>query len=516
MHTTPAVHLQAIHKVYPDGTVALRGVDLELQPGEIRGLLGENGAGKSTLMKIASGLLAPTRGHLFVRGMPCRFRRPADALAAGIGMVHQHFALVPTFTALQNIILGHEGSGLLAPLQLDAVRQRVHGLMQDSGLHAPLDMPVERLSLGVQQRVEILKMLYRQVDILILDEPTAVLTAVEVEELFQTLRAVRSAGKTVVLITHKLKEVLALTDRITVLQQGQVAGHLQTADATPQRLARLMVGRETLPMTAKGPVQRAAPLLQVQDLRVCDERTMPVIVDLSFDVHAGEILGIAGVEGNGQTELVEAITGLRPVAGGHIFLHGQDITGLSPRALYKRGLAHVPADRHRVGLVLDFTVAENSILGRQHSGQFRAGVLGLSWSSIYAYARHLIAQFAIVVADVCLPARSLSGGNQQKLILARELGKQPDFVVAVQPTRGLDVAATQYIRAQLLRLREQGKAVLLVSADLDEIFSLSDRIAVLYNGQCMGIASPDTLDVQQIGLMMGGLALPAPPGSHAS
>ena len=516
MPNPSTIEMQAIHKVYPDGTVALRGVDLELPRGEIRGLLGENGAGKSTLMKIASGLLAPTRGQIRVNGTPCRFRSPADALAAGIGMVHQHFALVPTFTVLQNIILGREGSRVFSSLQLDAVRQRVQGLMQDGGLHAPLDIPVERLSLGVQQRVEILKMLYRQVDILILDEPTAVLTTVEVEELFQTLRALRCVGKTVVLITHKLKEVLAITDRITVLQQGRVAGHLQTADATPQSLARLMVGRETLPMTAKPPVQRAAPLLQVQGLRICDEHATPVIVDLSFDVHAGEILGIAGVEGNGQTELIEAITGLHPVAGGRIFLHGQDITGLSPRALYERGLAHVPADRHQVGLVLDFTVAENSILGRQQSGQFRGRVGHLSWSSIYAYARHLIGQFAIVVADVRLPARSLSGGNQQKLILARELGKQPDFVVAVHPTRGLDVAATQYIRAQLLRLREQGRAVLLVSADLDEIFHLSDRIAVLYNGQCMGIASPDTLDVQQVGLMMGGLALPAPPGSHAS
>jgi simple sugar transport system ATP-binding protein len=510
------MEMQAIHKVYADGTVALRGVDLELQQGEIRGLLGENGAGKSTLMKIASGLLPPTHGRIVVRGTPCRFRSPADALSAGIGMVHQHFALVPTFTALQNIILGHEGSGLLAPLQLDTTRQRVQELMQDGGLHAPLNVPVERLSLGVQQRVEILKMLYRQVDMLILDEPTAVLTAVEVEELFQTLCALRSVGKTVVLITHKLKEVLALTDRITVLQQGQIVGHLQTAEATPQSLARLMVGRETLPMTAKPPVQRAAPLLQVQGLRVCDERATPVIVDLSFDVHAGEILGIAGVEGNGQTELVEAITGLRPVAGGRMFLHGQDITGLSSRVLYERGLAHVPADRHQVGLVLDFTVAENSILGRQHSRLFCGGLGHLSWSGIYAYARQLIGQFAIVVADVRLPARSMSGGNQQKLILARELGKQPDFVVAVHPTRGLDVVATQYIRAQLLRLRAQGKAVLLVSADLDEIFALSDRIAVLYNGQCMGTASPDTLDVQQVGLMMGGLALPAPPGSHAS
>jgi simple sugar transport system ATP-binding protein len=507
--------MQAIEKVYADGTVALRGVDLELQQGEIRGLLGENGAGKSTLMKIASGLLSPTRGHIRVRGTPCRFRRPADALAVGIGMVHQHFALVSTFTVLQNIILGHEGSGVLAPLQPDAARQRVETLMHDGGLHAPLDVPVERLSLGVQQRVEILKMLYRQVDILILDEPTAVLTTVEVEEFFQTLRTLRAAGTTVVLITHKFNEVLAVTDRITILRQGQVAGHLHTADATPHDLARLMVGHDIRPTIPKPPPQRGAPLLRVQGLQVCDERARPLVQEISFDVYAGEILGLAGVEGNGQTELVEALTGLRAVSGGHILLHGQDITGLPPRALYRRGLAHVPADRHTVGLVLDFTLAENSILGMHQSWQFRGALGNLVWGRIFAYAQRLLAQFAIVAADVRVPARSLSGGNQQKLVLARELGKQPGFVVAVQPTRGLDIAATQYIREQLLHLRQEGKAILLVSADLEEIFHLSDRIAVLYNGQCMGMASPDALDVQQVGLMMGGMALPEVPGSQA-
>jgi simple sugar transport system ATP-binding protein len=506
--------MQAIQKVYADGTVALHGVDLELHQGEIRGLLGENGAGKSTLMKIASGLIPPTRGHIRVRGTPCRFRRPADALAAGIGMVHQHFALVSTFTVLQNILLGHEGSGVLAPLQLDIARQHVEALMQEGGLHAPLDVPVERLSLGVQQRVEILKMLYRQVDILILDEPTAVLTTVEIEEFFHTLRTLRAAGRTVVLITHKFNEVLAVTDRITILRHGQVAGHLHTADATPHDLARLMVGHDIRPTIPPPPPQRGAPLLRVQGLQVCDERARPVVRGLSFDVHAGEILGLAGVEGNGQTELVEALTGLRAAAGGHILLHGQDIAGLSPRVLYSRGLAHVPADRHKVGLVLDFTLAENSILGMHHRRQFRAALGNLVWARIFAYAQRLLAQFAIVAADVRVPARSLSGGNQQKLVLARELGKQPSFVVAVQPTRGLDVAATQYIRDQLLYLRQEGKAILLVSADLEEIFHLSDRIAVLYNGQCMGIASPDALDVQQVGLMMGGMALPEVPGSQ--
>jgi general nucleoside transport system ATP-binding protein len=515
MPISPIVQLQSIHMVYSDGTIALRGVDLEVQRGEIHGLLGENGAGKSTLMKIASGLLPPTHGRIYVCGVPYRWRSPADALATGIGMVHQHFALVPTFTVLQNIVLGHEGSSVLSRLRIETARQRLQGLMQDAGLHAPLDVPVERLPLGVQQRVEILKMLYRQVDVLILDEPTAVLTAMEVEEFFHTLRALRAAGKTVLLITHKLKEVLGVTDRLTVLQQGRVAGHLQTAEATPQSLARLMVGRDLLPTTPKPPARPGAPIVCVQGLRVCDEHARAVIAELSFDVHAGEILGIAGVEGNGQTELVEALTGLRPVAGGRLLLHGHDIAGLSPRMLYDRGLAHVPADRHQVGLVLDFTVAENGILGRQHSGQFHSRLGHLSWAKISAYARALLAQFTIVAADVRIPARSLSGGNQQKLVLARELGKQPSFVVAVQPTRGLDIAATQYMRQQLLHLREQGKAILLVSADLDEIFQLSDRLAVLYNGQWMGIAKPEALDTQQVGLMMGGMALPEASGSQA-
>jgi simple sugar transport system ATP-binding protein len=430
-------------------------------------------------------------------------------------MVHQHFALVSTFTVLQNIILGYEGGSVLSRLQVATARQRLQGLMQDTGLHAPLEVPVERLSLGVQQRVEILKMLYRQVEVLILDEPTAVLTAVEVEEFFHTLRALRAAGKTVLLITHKLKEAVAVTDRLTVLQQGRVAGHLLTAEATPQSLARLMVGRDLLPMTPKPPARLGAPIVCVQGLRVCDTHGRPIIAELSFDVHGGEILGIAGVEGNGQTELVEALTGLRPAAGGRLLLHGQDIAGLSPRILYSRGLAHVPADRHQVGLVLDFTVAENSILGRQHSRQFHSRLGQLSWSKISTFASALLAQFAIVAADVHVPARSLSGGNQQKLVLARELGKQPSFVVAVQPTRGLDIAATQFMRQQLLCLREQGKAILLVSADLDEIFQLSDRLAVLYNGQCMGMAAPEALNMQQVGLMMGGIALPRASGSQA-
>jgi simple sugar transport system ATP-binding protein len=374
-------------------------------------------------------------------------------------------------------------------------------------------VPIESLPPGVQQRVEILKMLYRQVDVLILDEPTAVLTALEVQEFFQTLRSLRATGKTIVLITHKLKEVLTVTDRITVLQQGQVTGRLQTKDATPEVLAHLMVGRAVLPTLQKKPASPGALILQVQGLHVHNDLAQPAVADLSFAVHAGEILGIAGVEGNGQTELVEAITGLRPVVHGNILLDGQDITGFPPRVLYHRGLAHIPGDRRRVGMVLDFSVAENSILGVHRTKQFQGIVGNIAWPKVYVYTRDLIKNFAIVASDVRVLAKSLSGGNQQKLVLARELGKHPGFVVAVQPTQGLDIASTQYIRDQLLHLRDQGKAILLVSADLDEIFQLSDRIAVMYGGRFMGIATPHTVDVQQVGLMIGGVPLPSVTGS---
>ena len=503
-----AVRMGSIHKVYPDGTVALSGVDLELKQGEIHGLLGENGAGKSTLMKIASGLIDPTRGEIVVSGEPHHFRSPADALAAGIGMVHQHFALVPTFTALQNLVLGQEEGGLLSALRLASARDRVDKVMGEAGLNIPLDVPIELLPVGVQQRVEIIKMLYRQVDVLILDEPTAVLTPVEVDEFFKTLRALSDKGVAIVLITHKLKEVIDVTEWITVLHQGEVAGHIPTAEATPEILARLMIGREALPSVQKSPTQPGGPILDVGNLSVGNDLAESSITDLSFQVRAGEVFGIAGVEGNGQTELVEAITGLRSVAGGHILMDGQDIVGLSPRALYRRGLAHVPEDRRRVGMVLDFTLAENGILGVHRTFRFHGILDKILWSKVYAYTRDLIDNFSILVSDVRTLAKNLSGGNQQKLVLAREFEKRPSLVVAVQPTRGLDVAATQYIRSQLLNLRDQGKAILLVSADLDEIFQLSDRIAVLYEGRFTGVASPEELDPERIGLMMGGMDTP--------
>jgi simple sugar transport system ATP-binding protein len=506
MSESLAVRMQAIRKIYPDGTLALRGVDFELRHGEIHGLLGENGAGKSTLMKILSGLLRPTDGRVYIRGAFKNFHSPADALRVGIGMVHQHFALVPTFTALENIVLGQEEGPFLSRRHLARARERVAQIMREGGLSAPLDLPVESLPVGVQQRVEILKTLYRSVDVLILDEPTAVLTPLEVTEFFKTLRALRASGKSIVLITHKLKEILDVTDRVTVLRQGQNVGQIETAEATPQRLARLMVGRDLLPSIEKKPAQPGPAVLSVSGLWVDDDRRLPAVKDLSLKVFAGEILGIAGVEGNGQAELVEAITGLRPIARGQIAIHGKNIRGLGPRELYRAGLAHVPADRRRVGMILDFSLSENSILGLQREAPYRGRWGRVRWSCIREYTRRLIEKFSILASDVRAPARSLSGGNQQKFVCAREFEKRPGLVVAAQPTRGLDISATQYIRDQLVRLRDDGKAVLLVSADLDEIFQLSDRIAVMYEGRFVDIVLPEELDRERIGLLMGGMA----------
>jgi len=516
MSETLAVQMQTIEKTYPDGTVALKGVNFDLRRGEIHGLLGENGAGKSTLTKILSGLLKPTQGHMLINGQPRHFRNPADALRSGIGMVHQHFALVPTFTALENILLGQEGSRLFSSLNLNKARKHVETVMQEGGLSVPLDAITESLAVGVQQRVEIIKMLYRAVDILILDEPTAVLTPIEVHDFFKTLRVLRDASKSIIIITHKLKEILDVTDRVTVLRQGHNAGQIETKDATPGILARMMVGHDVLPSIEKTPAQPGAPILKISNLSVTDPSGFRSIENLSLEVHAGEILGIAGVEGNGQTELVEAITGLRERESGDIIVNGSNIAGLGPRQLYQRGLAHVPEDRRRIGMVLDFSLSENSILGIHREKRFKGFWGKILWGKVGEHTRELIKKFSIVASDVKVPARSLSGGNQQKLVCAREFDKNPSLVVAAQLTRGLDIQATQYIRDQLVRLRDQGKAVLLVSADLEEIFQLSDRIAVIYEGKFMGIAKPEELDRERIGLMMGGVNAPATPVGGAA
>jgi len=505
MEETPILEMKGIVKVYPDGTRALKGVDLTVYRGEILGLLGENGAGKTTLMKILFGMLHPTSGKIYIRGKETRFRSPAEAIAEGIGMVHQHFTLVEVFDALHNIILGMEGHGLFSKIDVDRAREKLQRLMEDLNFKVPLDVPVEELPVGVQQRIEILKMLFRNVDVLILDEPTAVLTPIEVEELFAVLKKLKSEGKTIIFISHKLNEVMELTDRVTVIRKGEVVRTVRTSEATPQLLARLMVGRDVVLRIKKPPKEPGEAILEVKDLWVRGDRGEDAVKGLTFQVRAGEIFGIAGVEGNGQTELVEAITGLRKPEKGRIFLNGQDVTGRTPRELYDAGKAHIPEDRTHMGLILDMTVTENSILGMQWKKELQRWKGTIDWGKARNHARKLIEQFEVSAPGVEAPVKSLSGGNQQKLIVAREVSKRPLLVIAAQPTRGVDVASTEYIRNYLIRLRNEGKAVLLISADLDEVLQLSDRMGVIYEGEFMGIVRPGEVSTQDIGMMMGGI-----------
>jgi len=504
------IRAEGITKVYPDGTVALSGVNLEVRPGEVLGLLGENGAGKTTLTKILSGLLPPTSGRLLTPKGPVRFHSPKDALGLGIGMVHQHFALVDTFTALENVALG------LPKLSRTLLRKRLEKLVEETGLKVPLDVPVEKLAVGERQRVEILKVLAREVELLILDEPTSVLTPVETAELFKFLRRLKEQGKAVIFITHKLKEAMAVTDRIVVLRRGKVAGEVETGKTTAGELAKLMVGTEVelkgrpvelsleLETKAASGPQREEPALVVEDLCVQGDTGELAVRNLSFELFPGEILGIAGVEGNGQTELVEAICGLRPIVSGKVLLFGREVSGLSPTELYRLGLAHIPEDRWKYGLILSFTVAENAILGMQRERRFH--FLGfVRTKAVREHAGKLVREFGIQTSGISAPVKSLSGGNQQKLIAGRELTKDPRVIVAAQPTRGLDIGAAQFIRDLLLRLREEGRAILLVSADLDEVLALSDRVAFMYEGEFTGIARPGELSPEAVGLLMGGM-----------
>lgn len=505
MEEVPIIEMKGIVKIYPDGTKALKGVDFSVKQGEIHGLLGENGAGKTTLMKILSGMLPPTEGKIFVKGKEVRFKSPADALANGIGMVHQHFTLVEVFDALHNIILGMEGHGLFSKIDVEKARKKLQKLMDELNFQVPLDVPVETLPVGVQQRIEILKVLYRDVDVLILDEPTAVLTPIEVKELFDVLRTLKSQGKTIIFISHKLREIMEITDRVTVLRKGEVIGTVNTSEATPQLLARMMVGRDVVLRVQKPPKEPGEPILKVENLWVKGDRGEDAVKGLSFEVRAGEIFGIAGVEGNGQTELIEAITGLRKIEKGKVILNGKDITGRPPKELYNLGVAHIPEDRTHMGLILDMSVAENSILGLHWKKEFTGHLNSLKWGNVKKHAQELIEKFEIVAPGTDAPVKSLSGGNQQKLIVAREVSKEPLLIVASQPTRGVDVASTEYIRNYLVKLRNEDKAVLLVSADLDEVLQLSDRMAIMYEGQFVDIVKPEEVTEEQIGLMMGGI-----------
>ncbi len=492
------VLMKDIVKVYPDGTIALRGVSFELRRGEIHCLLGENGAGKTTLMKILAGILRPTSGEIYVRGRRVSFKSAAEALRNGIGMVQQHLALVPVMTVYENLVLG---------LSRLPSREEIEELMRQTGLRVPLEAPVESLSFGVRQRAEILKMLLRRVDVLILDEPTTNLTPQEVRVLFETLRRLKREGKSIVFVSHKLREVMEIADRITVLRKGRLVGTIYAGEASPEKLARMMVGREVVLRIEKPPAKPGEPALVVENLWVRSDLGEWAVKGVSLEVRRGEILGLAGVEGNGQRELVEAITGLRRAEKGRVVLLGKDATNWPPSRLYREGLSHIPEDRAALGLVLDMSVAENSVLGMHRWKEFTSLLGRLVYGSVYRHAKRIVEEFEIVAPSLDTPARHLSGGNQQKLVAGRELSKKPAVIVAAQPTRGLDVAATEYIRRLLVELRSQGKAVLLVSSDLDEVLQLSDRVAVIYEGRIMGVVRPEEASIEEIGLMMGGVPL---------
>jgi len=489
----PLVAFDQVTKRFP-GVVANDAVDLELHEGEIHALVGENGAGKSTLMRVLYGLYPPDEGRLLWRGEPQQIASPRAALALGIGMVHQHFVLVDRFTVTENVILGAEGG-----LQVDTASagERIAELARSFGFTVRPNARVEDLSVGEQQRVEIVKALYRGVDLLILDEPTAVLTPAEARDLFQNLRTMKEKGKTIVFISHKLDEVLEVADRITVLRRGQVVGETTPAATTKAKLAEMMVGRPVLFRLEKPDVELGEAVLEIEGLA---DGTHLHGVDLAL--RAGEILGVAGVEGNGQRELAETIIGLRP-ASGSIKVAGKDITGRSVAQIRKHGVAFVPEDRHERGLVLDMALWENSVLGHQGDPAYsgRRGFLNLA--RIKAHAARLIARFDVRARSIAVAAATLSGGNQQKLILARELAPEPRLLIAHQPTRGLDVGAIEFVWGQLLEQKRKGRAVLLISAELDEIYELSDRIVTLYEGRITGEFSPSA-PPEEVGIGMTG------------
>jgi general nucleoside transport system ATP-binding protein len=490
----PLVVLEGITKRFP-GVLANDRVDLTLEEGQIHALVGENGAGKSTLMRVLYGLYPPDDGRIGVRGEPVRIPTPRAAIALGIGMVHQHFVLVDRFTVTENIILGAEG-GLL--LDLDSAEAKVEELARSYGFRVDPKAVVEDLSVGQEQRAEILKALFRGVDLLILDEPTAVLTPSETEDLFQNLRRLKADGKTVVFISHKLDEVLEIADRITVLRRGRIVGETTPKETSKDRLAEMMVGRPVLFRLEKPDVTVGEPILKVEGLEVTGR-----LHDVDLEVRGGEILGVAGVEGNGQLELAESVVGLRPVDAGRVLLDGEDVTGRRVAQVRSRGLAYVPEDRHDRGLVLDMTLWENSVLGRQGSPKYSGGFGVMLIRKIKEVATRLIRTFDVRARSIAVQASTLSGGNQQKLILGRELDGDPRLLLAHQPTRGLDVGAIEFVWRQILEQKAEGRAVLLISAELDEIYELSDRIVTIYEGRITGEYPPDA-PPEDVGIGMTG------------
>lgn len=495
------IEMREITKIFGE-FVANDKINLELRKGEIHALLGENGAGKSTLMNMLAGLLEPTSGEIVVNGKSEKLDSPSKAASLGIGMVHQHFMLVEAFTVAENIILGSEVTNK-GVLDLKKANADILELSERYGLAVDPTAKVEDISVGAQQRVEILKTLYRGADILIFDEPTAVLTPAEILELMEIMKTLVKEGKSIILITHKLDEIRAVADRVTVIRRGKSIQTVGIEGATNKDLAEMMVGRSVSFVTEKEEAQPKEVVLAISDLVVNENRGIPAVKELSLDVRAGEIVGIAGIDGNGQSELIQAITGLRKVKSGSIKIKGQEVVSLSPRKITEMNVSHVPEDRHRDGLVLEMMLSENIALQTYYKEPLsKNGVL--NYNQINSYARKLMEEFDVRAANEIVPASALSGGNQQKAIIAREVDRNPDLLIVSQPTRGLDVGAIEYIHKRLIGERDKGKAVLVVSFELDEILNLSDRIAVIHDGKIQGIVKPSETNKQELGILMAG------------
>ncbi len=498
----PLLEMKGITKRFP-GVLANDRVSFDLYAGEVHALVGENGAGKTTLMKILYGLYSPDSGEIFINGEGIHIKNPREAIHHGIGMVHQHFMLIPPFTVLENIIIGEE-SHRAGILKLDEPANKIREIMEDNNLIVELDARIENIPVGLQQRVEILKILYRGAEILVFDEPTAVLTPQEVHELFKTFREMKKRGKGIIFISHKLDEVLEIADRITVIRKGKIIRTLERKEATKPLIAELMVGKPVLLEVKKPEVKVGEVVLEVKDLRIKSPRGYDVVAGVDFNVRSGEVYGIAGVEGNGQSELVEAIAEDVPIKNGDIILMGKSIVRWDVRRRREAGISHIPEDRHRYGLLLPFSIAENLTLGMHYREPFVNRLQVMNRKAIRDFAKGVIEKFDIRTPSEMTPAHALSGGNQQKVIVARELSAEPKLLLASQPTRGVDIGATEFIHNQIMNAKGEGRAVLLVSADLDEIMSLSDRIGVIYKGRIIREFQRSETTKEEIGFYMMG------------